>query len=894
MARKSIAQISVFFIILISVATWYIVDTKGSSESNPLSILPSDAALLIEIDNPGNVIERVNNDNAIYNELIQIPVIGEFNRKLIELDSLLAGDVEYSTLINESPAYVAVFVDSIAGPQVAILSNISKDLNLSYLTNYLESKLNRDYGILELAGVDDGLKIVDAGTGITQYIAIIKNVLVYTSSSDLLYRISETSEKYHSSLSENTDLIKVKQSSGSKVQARIYIQYKELSRLMESTIDDDRKVIIDWLGEFAQWTEFDVLLKKSELILSGFTLSDSIANHASSFINQKPVELRGINILPYNTNTILWIGVSDFSAYFYSIHTKAYASDITKRFNYDIDSFLDLIGDEIVFASNAETIGSYNGNSWFAVRVKNVDKANQAINRISRNLGNSKKTKHNNYTIGQVRDNDFISLFFGDAFAAIENNYFTMVGDYLVFANSENSLINLISNFETGKTLDLNDNFKVFSDNIASKSNVLIYIKPSDVIGRINQYFNNTTSRKMEMVEKEISSFQGLSFQMSGGNKLAYTNVYTKYARGYHEENLALWKVKLKDKIVSGPFLVSDHNTKSKNILIFDKLNNMYLVNADGNIMWNRKVDDKPISDVFEVDYFKNNKIQYLFNTSNYIYLVDKKGNDVSGYPKKLHKKATNGIVVFDYLNNKDYRLLVAQSDKKVYNYSKAGKEISGWVQPKMQNIVVSPVERLLANKKDYIIITDIENEIKIVDRKGKRRIRVSTSLKKAKNSSYYVNRTNSKGIIITTNETGKLVYISASGKLNYTDFGEFSPNHFFLYEDFNGDKSIDFIFIDNNKLQVFDRFKKVLFSYDFGSSIGIKPSFFKLGRKQHVLGVVADQEKTIYLFDKKGNIIISKGLVSETQFNVGDIQNNGKINLVSAADNMLYNYRLR
>jgi predicted DNA-binding protein YlxM (UPF0122 family) len=46
---------------------------------------------------------------------------------------------------------------------------------------------------------------------------------------------------------------------------------------------------------------------------------------------------------------------------------------------------------------------------------------------------------------------------------------------------------------------------------------------------------------------------------------------------------------------------------------------------------------------------------------------------------------------------------------------------------------------------------SDIENGIKIVNRKGKRRIKLSDNLKKANNSDYYVNRTNSKGIIITT-----------------------------------------------------------------------------------------------------------------------------------------------
>ncbi len=894
MARRSIAQISIFSIILISVATWYLISNSGSSDGSPLELIPPDVALIIEIDNPEEFNKKYNSENQIVNDLLAISSVEAFNEKIVKLNSLVSDDELYHELLGASPATIAMFNDSVVGYQVAIFSKLGRNLNMTSLRSYLETKLDRDYGVLDVPSIPDGFKIVDAGSGITQYIASYKGVMVYTKSSELFIRIFDTHKNSLSNVLNNDEFLKLQKSSGSRVHGRIYVQYSQFFKLVEPLISTNSKVVVEWLKGFAQWTEFDLLLKNNELILSGFTVSDSTSNHVTSFEKQQPVDLRALNILPYNTNTLLWFGLSDFSTYYNSTHSNIQTESISRKLNYDIGDFIDVVGEELVFASNAETAGSYEGNSWFAVKVKNEDRAKSILNRIALNMGNSKKTVHNNLTIGRIVDGSFLSSIFGNSFAGIKNNYFVLIEGYAVFANSENSLINLIGYIETGKTLDLNDNFKIFSDNIASKSNLLIYVKPGDILGRINQYFENSVSREMELVDNVIKSFQGLSFQLSGGNNISYTNIYTNHAKGYHEENLALWKVKLKGDIVFGPFLVDDHQTKSKNVLVFDELNTMYLVNSDGSILWDRKVDSKPISDVFEVDFFKNSKLQYLFNTGNFIYLVDRKGRNVKGYPKKLHKKATNGIVVFDYLKNKDYRLLLAQSDKKIYNYSIAGKEIKGWKQPKMQNIIVAPVERLLANKKDYIIITDIENEIKIVDRKGRRRIKVSNNLKKAKNSKYYVNRTNSKGIIITTTETGKLVYISASGKLNYTDFGTFSQNHFFLYEDFNGDKSNDFIFIDGDKLKVFDRFKKVLFSYDFGSNINIKPSFFKLGRKQHVLGVVADQERTIYLFDKKGNIIISKGLVSETQFNVGDLQNDGKINLVSAAGSTLYNYRLR
>jgi hypothetical protein len=384
-----------------------------------------------------------------------------------------------------------------------------------------------------------------------------------------------------------------------------------------------------------------------------------------------------------------------------------------------------------------------------------------------------------------------------------------------------------------------------------------------------------------------------LVFQFSNQGDIFFTNFYLKNNKNYHEENLALWKTQLDDVIAGKPFLVKDHNTGNFNVVVFDLSANFYLVSTDGRILWKKRVDALPESPIYEVDYYKNGKIQYLFNSPDFIYLIDKNGDFVEGFPKKLNPSATNGLSLMDYKNNRDYRLVVAQADKRIYNYKIDGRQVNGWSKPRTQNLVLDEVQRLVTNNKDYFMVTDSEDEISILNRKGNQRIKLKQNPEKAKNSVFYINTTNSKGIILSTDVKGKLFYISESGNLEYTNFGDFSKSHFFLYEDFNGDGAPDFIYLDGDQLQVFDRFKNILFSYQFDSPISIKPEFFQLSKRKKVMGVVADQEKTIYLFDNKGNILISKGLVGETPFTVGSLENNDQLNLVTGTGNTLYNYRI-
>lgn len=890
MSRKSVV-ITLSVAIFIIVATILIlIQNTGKTDGDPWEMIPDKAALIIEIDSPGNVINTIKDNNSIWQNLLKINIVENLDTGISLLDTILIGS-EYSELFRNKPLTIAFYADSNSIVETLILSRTESSLDINVVKDFLYTEFSSGYEFFNISGKHESFKIIDR-EGLTSCFSTINGVFVYSSSEKLLSKLYDTFDGDLPKLTDDITFVNLKKSSGAKVKARIFIQYSELANLIYPLVSHERYNALQWLKSFARWTEVDILLKDDEIIFSGFSIARD--NYLSSIRDQKPVKIKALNIIPYNANTIVWLGFSSFNSYFNDNNSESKAKLLSSKLNFDINKLINVVGEEITFASNAVTSASFNDNSWFIVKVKNKNDASAILKRIALNTGVEKTTKHNAYEITRINNMSFIPDIFGNAFKVINKNFYTFIGDYAVFANSSNSLINLIDFVETGKTLDLNDNFKVFSDNISSTSNLLLYVQPGEILGRLEEYLKDNVVEEFHKNKKAIVSFQGMAMQVSSGDPLSFTNFYVKYSEKQLEENLALWKVQLDDDIAWGPYLVSNHQTKNQNIIVFDKRGSMYLIDFDGRILWKKKIDNTPISDIYQIDYYKNRKIQYLFNTGDFIYLIDRKGENVSGYPKKLHSKATNGLAVFDYLKNKDYRLLVAQSDKRIYNYTIKGNEVKGWSQSRMQNIVVEPVKRLLANKKDYIIISDIEDEIKIVDRKGKSRIKLKGRLKKAKNSDYYVNQTNSKGIIITTDEKGRLVYISSRGKIQYTDFGDFGPNHFFLYEDFNNDESKDFIFIDGGNLTVFDRFKKVLASYNFGSEITIEPSFFNLGSKQHVLGVVADKERTIYLFDSKGNIIISKGLVGETPFTVGSLEDNNKINLVSAAGSVLYNYRLK
>ncbi len=108
--------------------------------------------------------------------------------------------------------------------------------------------------------------------------------------------------------------------------------------------------------------------------------------------------------------------------------------------------------------------------------------------------------------------------------------------------------------------------------------------------------------------------------------------------------------------------------------------NNAYLINAAGRVLWKVPLRER-ISRYHLYDrLFQEREISScFFQEEIIIHLLDRNGNYVERYPVKLRSPATNPLALFDYDNNRNYRLLIAGEDKMIYAYDKSGSVVKGW-----------------------------------------------------------------------------------------------------------------------------------------------------------------------------------------------------------------------
>ena len=118
--------IAVIFVVAVVVAVvWNISDGSFSGQKDALQVIPDNAALVIEIDNPGDLFKQDLSESKIWNKLNDIDVVSKLTNFVTECDKHISSDKSFSELVWNSPVTIALFADSITDVEtVAILNTV--------------------------------------------------------------------------------------------------------------------------------------------------------------------------------------------------------------------------------------------------------------------------------------------------------------------------------------------------------------------------------------------------------------------------------------------------------------------------------------------------------------------------------------------------------------------------------------------------------------------------------------------------------------------------------------------------------------------------------------------------------------------------------------------------
>jgi hypothetical protein len=592
--------------------------------------------------------------------------------------------------------------------------------------------------------------------------------------------------------------------------------------------------------QFSNYMLLDVDISQDNLVCNGITKAiDSTKSWINVFKNTVPQKNAIGKIVPNDAEYMLSFTYNNF-----------------KTFNNNLQKFRknDSLVSSTIFDNSVE-IGLIQLNNQQAVVLNSIDATLTQEELGSQDIIDTfRDIPIYNYDKPDIFQNTFSPLIQVESTSKC-----AVLDDFFVFSDSTAFLKNIISNYQNKTTLSESNEFKNMMLDLSDASSIFIYNNASTLNSTLNTNF-------AEELNLKIDGYKASSIQFIYDTDFAHVNAAFKTykSRGAANSVSEELDITLDAELLSAPQLFTNHTNNQKDIVVQDINNNLYLISNQGKIFWKKQLDGKVLGNIEQMDIYKNGRLQLVFATPHRVYVIDRNGKDVGPFPLRFNDDITRPLSLFDYDNNKNYRLLITQG-KSLLMYDRNGNLVKGFNFKNENNIISSQPKHFRIGKNDYIVFSQ-GNGLKILDRTGRERINVKGNITFSGNGIYLYNdnftTTNDKGILIQVNQKGQL----SNSNLNL------GGEHFIT------STSKTLITLSENHLTI----KSHPVELDYGEYT--PPQIFYINDKIYVTTTDL-QAKKIYLFDSLGKPIANFPVYGNSAIAMDNIDKDNNLEVITKGD---------
>ncbi|MCX6282753.1 MAG: hypothetical protein NTW31_00730 [Bacteroidetes bacterium] len=909
MKRAKVWLFSVGAAIVIAVLGWGIyrlAEYSVQPDESPLNAVPDNTALIIKINKPGNLWEELNRSNLIWKSLSRYPVIRSIKNELHLFDSISRKNQNISAVLQRYNLVLTLTLSGHTRFGVVFLTSAPGLDPGKYADEFARELFGDSAKISETPYASTTIHRLQSGDKSTPfYYSTVKGVFIGSFLADLVKK-SIDRLTFNTPAFQASGFHKVEVPSGKKADANIYVNYRMLALALSRISRTENHMALIQLARLASWSGLDVIIKKDELFLNGFTLADDTTFHyLNLFTGQVPQPNELISVAPEKVAYFAFFGWGDLTTYFERLELRNHQdeleagnqnalSQMNQRYRINLsDFFLPWMGKQaMVFAMEADS-GQGSDRVFAAFQVRDSILAVSLLDSLRVRMGIKKDSiRYKGYRITGIHFNHILQNLFGSLFEPAGHAWYTFINHALVFGQDPSALKFLIDENITGYTLGRNKDYLDFSGKMAGRSNIFIYFNTPYASKAISRMIDDPLLSTLHPMLDSLKKFQPVGIQYSSQEEFFSTSIFIGYTPNLRKEGPLNWKAKLDTTITGSPQILNTMAKSDPVILVRDTLNNIYQYGANGLLRWRLHVMGKILSKVKAVIMPYCDTVFYFFNTDSHLYLLRSDGQSARDYPMRFPIPATNALTIVNFDHKADYRIFVAFNDKRIYQFDLKGHSVANWERPLMKAAIRNPVEYIVSNHKDFFFIRDLENNLIITDRQGRQRIRVGPMFRPADHSTFYPVNMAQKGIFVTTGPGGKLIFIQENGKTIEISLGQFSPRHWFFNENVMGNIVPEYIFVDKNKISYYSRSNKLIYSYVFRREISRAPFVLYDGLNRiSLIGVTIPETGELFLFDSKGYYPMEPGVYGNTAFDIGHMDSEESFNLVVGSGSYLRNY---
>ena len=857
---------------------------EQAPKSAAIDAVPKNAVLILETGNPQSLWNQASTNNMIWEEFQAVSSLQKADSLLNALDSAFTADADLQRQLDRTNFTLSLHPVGAHNFSWLFSFGVPNTWNKTQTLNALEQFVGKD----PKSQTYDGSTIFTSTDTQILY-AFEENQLILSTDMSLMQE-SVRHIKSGVSITQDNDFEKVRKTAGSSAEANLFVQHDKLFAFVGESLKEKFQVE----PFYATWSTLDLEVKPNALFLNGYSLqSDSVYKYLTVFQNQGQRDFGWFGELPASTAFAAVQQVENQSEFRRNLNNYFEESGSLAFRNGKINNLEQICDCDLWQTFSREWDG----------RIANVllEPASAQDPAPSLNVFGAKDTSsllqnwsgflnphpelptYRGIPIYYFSLPSSVETLFGELFEG-SAKVVSVLENKVVFSENLRDMQTFLANYSTGRTLENDASFREYKSNLAGEFNLMFYNNIARSPFLYSRVLDESTGSDLLNYSEQLRKLQALTLQVSySRDGLYYNNIYMKYNPVYKQQTSTLWEIALETGFNFKPELVTNHYTNAQEVFIQDKNNTVYLISPTGKILWQKELPGKIMSPVRQIDIFKNGKLQMVFNTKNAIHCLDRNGNTVEGFPIKLPAEATSPLSVFDYDNDKDYRLVVACADRSIRNYDASGNAVKGWNASKTENLVKAPLKHIRVKTKDYIFALEETGKVHLLARTGETRFNPKSNVQHYAGSEFTI--INGKSISET-----RMIYPDTLGNIVELEFGngevEFgltgiAEGSFITFADINNDSKKDYIIADGNELRVYDSSREKIFEREFDGPITYSPQAYSFGSNDVRIGITVAEVSKCYLIDNDGNMTDEFPLFGNTPFSIGDLNRTGDWNLV-------------
>lgn len=836
---------------------------------NAWSLIPDKALMVYETTRFSETWDHLQ-EHKVWKTLSAVPAVSDLNKTLSSLDSAESGRSMIDVLSDGNKLIISLFPVSrskLDALFVLEIKNISQHATISKLLEEGYSKRSRKYNGFTIS------EITHKHTGKQFSFIFFKNYFLGSETSFLVEDAIRTIEEseYLSFREVNSELFSLNKLS--KDDGNLYLNTSRVNDLIGLFYRGAKSELLN-LNKIAKSALLDINVRDSDISMNGFSIVQNSEDFLNIFNNNPAANFTLANLISNDAYFLTHLSFSNPALFLQNLdiyrkkNDSEYRNSTNQLNEYDINpsDFSEWLGSEIAIYETAE-----NNGKVMILDTRDIIQARRQITDITKRLA----TAEQDSVYSEVYDGNEIVFFpmkefpyhiLGEFAEGFEEVFYISLGNRLIFSNNLQHIKELLDDINNENTWGKSLKFNQYLEVINKDAN-LSYI------------FNYRNGEKilMELLNAEWKEFEQNNsfilreFELTG---LQFSNVDNQYFTNINIFHPGEYKVRkgsrtlrsdisltFERELLGKPRIIKNHVDNSREIIVQDSTEKLYLLSDDFDIIWIDSISTIVSTEFSQVDFYKNNKLQLLFGAGNQVFLIDRNGKNVEGYPVTVGDSPISSLNVIDYNKTRKYRWGITNAEGELYLLDKKGRKLKNWDPNKRNFKTGDGIRHTRILGKDLMLICQENGILDIQNRQGNSYPGFPINFEKDIDDQYILQPGTSfnRSTITLISKDGEILRLNMRGKFLEREqliYGSKDSQYSFV-KDLNSSKYLIAV-ADRQKIMILSSDGKVKFEKNYINSGDLILQYYNFGPGNELIIITDRQQEFSYLYDGSGNLINS------------------------------------